>query len=294
MSISHHRRRIRYSQNFLHNRKLVSRLVRESGLNAGDLVLEIGPGDGAITAELVRTCRHVLAVEADHHQIQRLRKRLGDAPNLTLFAADFLDFPLPETPHKVFASIPYNITAAIVGKLTTGTAPPTEMYLVMQREAAERFLGHPKGTMMAAQLHPWFDTAIAHRFKRTDFHPRPAVDSVLLRIALRPSPAIDWSNRDRYLDLVASVFTAWKPTVREALAALLPRLAMARMHRDLAHVMRPRPSAVSNEEWIALFRALDALGDPVVWKRMDGAQSRLGLRDAKLTRRTRTPAATKR
>ncbi len=291
MSTSCHRRRIRYSQNFLHNRKLVSRLVRESGLNAGDLVLEIGPGDGAITVELVRTCRHVLAIEADQHQIQRLRNRLGDAPNLTLFAADFLDFPLPETPHKVFASIPYNITAAIVGKLTTGAAPPTEMYLVMQREAAERFLGRPKGTMMAAQLYPWFDAAIAHRFKRADFHPRPAVDSVLLRIAPRPTPAIDSSDRDRYLDLVVSVFAAWKPAVREALHALLPRAAMADMHRDLAHVMRLRPSAVSNEEWIALFHALDALGDPAVWKRMDGARSRMDQRDAKLTKRTRTPAA---
>ncbi len=294
MSTSHHRRRIQYSQNFLHNRKLVSRLVRESNLDAGDLVLEIGPGDGAITAELVRACRHVLAIEADRRQVERLRSRLGDAPNLTLFAADFLDFPLPQTPHKVFASIPYNITAAIIGKLTTGASPPTEMYLVTQREAAERFLGHPKGTMMAAELHPWFETSIAHRFQRADFHPRPAVDSVLLHIAQRTDPAIPWNERDRYLDLVVSVFTAWKPTVREALVTLLPRAAMASISREMARVMNQRPSTVANDEWTALFEALRSMPDPAVWKRIDGARSRLNQRDATLRKRTRTPAASRR
>jgi 23S rRNA (adenine-N6)-dimethyltransferase len=231
MSTSQHQRRIRYSQNFLHNRKLVSRLVRESSLDAGDLVLEIGPGDGAITSELVRTCRHVLAIEADQRQVQRLRQRFGDATNLTLFSTDFLDFPLPETPHKVFASIPFNITTAIIGKLTTGTAPPTEMYLVVQQEVAERFLGHPKGTMMSAEHYPWFEASIVHQFRRADFRPQPSVDSVLLHIRQRSSPGIDWDDRGRYLDLVVAVFTAWKPTVRDALETLIPRSVMVTVNR---------------------------------------------------------------
>ena len=126
---------------------------------------------------------------------------------LTLFAADFLDFPLPSTPYKVFASIPYNATAAIVGKLTSGIDPPKDAYLVVQREAAQRFIGWPNGTLVAAQLHPWFHVSIEHAFRRTDFRPVPAVESVLLRLRLRAKPLVPPSQRDRYLDLVVAIFT---------------------------------------------------------------------------------------
>ena len=178
-------RRIDYSQNFLCNPRLVRRLVRAADLGADDLVIEIGPGDGAITRELMSACRHVIAVEKDPHQAKRLGRRFPAEQNLTLFAADFLEFPLPQTPYKVFASIPYNATAAIVGKLTSGIAPPDDAWLVIQREAALRFLGVPTGTLVAAQIHPWFAVSVEHTFRRSDFRPAPAVDSVLLRIARR-------------------------------------------------------------------------------------------------------------
>ena len=136
------RRRIVYSQNYLRSPRLVDRLLDRSAISGDDLVIEIGPGRGVITERLAARCRQVIAVEKDPVLVEELRARFAQGGNVALFAADFLEFPLPLTSYKVFANIPFNITAAIVGKLTSGISPPSDAYLGMQREAADRFLGH--------------------------------------------------------------------------------------------------------------------------------------------------------
>lgn len=287
MSVSR-QRRIEYSQNFLHNPRLVRTLVAQSSLGAGDLALEIGPGDGAITTALVEACRHVIAVEKDVHQIERLGNRFGRDPRLTLFGGDFLDFPLPASRYKVFASIPYNATAAIVGKLTTGTAPPEDAYLVVQREAANRFMGEPSETLVGLRLKPWFEPSVAFTFKRTDFRPVPAVDSVLLRIERRPQPAIAPSQRTMYQDFVVTMFTAWKATVRQAAKAVFPGDVVAVLDRSVGRALDQRPSAVGLDIWIAAFQTLLDLDNPRVWRAIGGASERLEQEQAGLARRSRT------
>jgi 23S rRNA (adenine-N6)-dimethyltransferase len=258
-------RRIRYSQNFLHDRRLVDSVVAASSILPDDLVIEIGPGDGAITRALIERCRHVIAVELDPAQVERLDRRLGAHQNLTVFAADFLDFPLPQSRYKVFASIPYRATAAIVGKLTTGVAPPADSYLVVQREAAERFAGRPVGTLAATRIAPWFEVSIVHRFRRSDFRPAPAVDSVLLRLEQRIQPLVPAGQRARYEALVTAVFGAWQPSVGAALERLLPSSVVGQALRDLGAMMEKRPGQVGPEEWVALFGALEDMDDARIW-----------------------------
>lgn len=112
-------RRVAYSQNVLRGPRLVDRLLDRSGIAADDLVIEIGPGRDVITERLTARCRQVLAVEKDPVVVEALRARLAHAPNVAVFAADFLSLPLPLSTYKVFANIPFTITAAIVGKLTS-------------------------------------------------------------------------------------------------------------------------------------------------------------------------------
>ncbi len=160
MSTSRRNRQIRFSQNFLHDRRLVEHLVDEAGLGPDDIVLEIGPGRGIITGALTRRCGYVLAVEKDQQQVVALQRRFRHEPRVTVFQADFLEFPLPATHYKVFASIPYNITTAIVAKLTSGVSPPADAFLIVQREAAASFTGVPVGTLVALELAPWFELSI--------------------------------------------------------------------------------------------------------------------------------------
>ncbi len=281
-------RRIRYSQNFLYDQRLVDAVVAGSSIEPDDLVIEIGPGDGAITRSLIERCRHVIAVELDPVQVERLGRRLGALPNLTVFAADFLEFPLPMSRYKVFASIPYRSTAAIVGKLTTGVAPPADSYLVVQREAAERFAGRPAGTLAAMRLHPWFEVSIAHWFRRSDFRPAPNVDSVLLRIKCRSEPLVPIADRVRFETMVAAIFGAWQPSVGAALARLLPGQVAGEARGITVAAMAKRPSEVDLVEWVALFEMLARLGDPRVWAAIERAARKQERDRAAIDQRHRT------
>ena len=178
------------SQNFLTNRELVSKLIRGSSISPSDTVLEIGPGRGIITQELLKITPHVIAIEKD--------------PKLTSHPRDFLTYPLPRTPYKVFANIPFSITGAIVRKLLQAPNPPADCYLIMQSEAAAKFVIHPQANTMAAILYyPFLDIKIIHRLARTDFSPPPAVDSVLVRFTHKSSTLI----KSVYQDFIAYHFT---------------------------------------------------------------------------------------
>src|SRR5215208_2505451 len=249
-----HRRhhRIAYAQNFLRSPELVEHLLDRSGISTDDLVIEIGPGRGVITERLAARCRQVLAVEQDPNLAEELRVQFAHAPNVALFAGDFLSFPLPLTTYKVFANIPFNITAAIVGKLTSGTSPPIDTYLAVQREAAARFMGTPQETLIAVLLKPWFEPTVVHRFRPNDFVPRPGVAVVLLRLRQREAPLVAPGDAALFGDFVAYVFTAWQPTAREALARIMPRRLVEGIERAAGISLACPPSDIPFTAWIAL------------------------------------------
>jgi 23S rRNA (adenine-N6)-dimethyltransferase len=289
-ALRHHR--IVYSQNFLRSPQLVDRLLDRSGITAADLVIEVGPGHGVITERLAARCRQVLAVERDPILVEKLGARFAHASNVAIFAGDFLSFPLPLTAYKVFANIPFNITAAIVGKLTSGTSPPVDAYLAVQREAAERFLGTPRQTLVAVLLQPWFEPTVVHRFQSADFIPRPGVEVVLLRVQRRPVPLVAPLDRDLFEDFTAYVFTAWQPTVRLALGRILPRPNVAHIERIAGVSLDRPPSAIPFAEWVSLSDTFRGVAGERVAS-VQGARDRLERQRADLQKvhRTRAPGS---
>ncbi len=262
-------RRIRNAQNFLHNRRLAVRLVGRAGIGPDDVVLEIGPGRGILTDALADRCAHLLTVEKDPEYVLWLRDRYRQQHNVSVFAGDFLDFPLPVTRYKVFANIPFNLTTRIVAKLTSGTSPPVESFLVVQREAAARFVGVPTQTLVSVQLSPWFSLSVMHAFRREDFKPVPSVDSVLLRMELRQHPALPISDRARFDNLTAALFSAWSPTVAAGLRRLLPHQAYLRLSPKLIARLEQRPGVTPVDDWLELFNALERMSSDVIWATLE-------------------------
>ncbi len=181
-------RSILYAQNFLTSACLVDALLDRCRFEPGDILYEIGPGKGIITERLASRCSHIVAIEKDPHLAEALRCRFDGVPNITIHAGDFLQFHLPDTHYKVFASIPFNITTAIVTRLTTAPCAPDDAYLVVQKEAAGKFLGRPRESLYAVLVKPWFELDVVHRFRRRDFVPTPRVDVVMLRLRKRGPP----------------------------------------------------------------------------------------------------------
>jgi 23S rRNA (adenine-N6)-dimethyltransferase len=288
----HHR--IAHSQNFLCSPQLIDRLLDRSGVCADDLVIEVGPGRGVITERLAARCRQVLAVEQDPILVEELSARFAGTCNVALFAGDFLSFPLPLTAYKVFANIPFNITAAIVGKLTSGTSPPIDAYLAVQREAADRFLGIPRQTLFAVLIQPWFEPTVVHHFRPTDFVPRPGVEVALLRLQRRSEPLVAQGDAALFEDFTTYVFTAWQPTVREALARILPRQTIADIERAVGVSLDRSPSAIPFTSWVSLTGIFSSVAG-ARRSAVQGARERLEQQQGHLqkvhrTRRSRSPS----
>ncbi len=202
-----HRRKL-LSQNFLRGRGLTKSLISASGISWKDLVLEIGAGSGIITEHLLSLSRKVIAVEVDKGLYTLLSGRLGKNKSLELICGNFLEIDLPKKPYKVFSNIPFSITGEIIKKLLFSDNPPDSCNLIVQKEAAEKFMVNKRNnSMLSILFYPWFEIKISHTFKRTDFNPSPNVDLCLLQITKRYIPFVTSDHKSKYRDFVVFKFT---------------------------------------------------------------------------------------
>ena len=270
---------IRLAQNFLRSPKLVRRLVGMSTIAPTDTVFEIGPGNGIITAALANVARQVIAIEKDPALVRRLRERFRLLENVEIVEQDFLAYSFPTRPregalpsqtigqerrvseHKIFASIPYNITAQILRKLLSERLHLSEGYLILQKEAAQKFSGSPRETLFSILAKPFFEFQILSQLRRTDFWPVPRVDSVLLSIKRRSRPLIETQDAACYRDFVHYGFGRWKPSLRLAFKNVFPYKQWKRLARDLDFPSNATPTELSFEQWLGLYHGLRATED---------------------------------
>ena len=189
---------LRISQNFLTSSVIINRIINLSNINKNDYVIEIGAGKGHITSKLLDRCGKLTAVEIDSRLHNNLKIKFESQINLDLICGDFLKYNLPKTPYKVFANIPFNQTTDIVRKLTSGKNPPQETWLVVEKGAAKRFIGKPQESLSSLLIKPFFHTEINYYFKKTDFHPSPSVDTVLLHFVKKPTPDVKYADLHLY------------------------------------------------------------------------------------------------
>jgi 23S rRNA (adenine-N6)-dimethyltransferase len=180
------------SQNFLTDSKLLQRIIRSADIQKGDMVLEIGTGKGHLTEALCKRAGKVCSVEVDERLMERAKKRLSKYENVELVSGDFMKYRLPEKgDYKVFANIPFFLTTQIVEKLTQRANAPTDMWLVMEKGAAKRFMGLPRETKKSLELKVRWEMKVVYHFRREDFHPKPSVDSVLVHFSQKAVPDLN-------------------------------------------------------------------------------------------------------
>jgi 23S rRNA (adenine-N6)-dimethyltransferase len=281
---------VRYSQNFLHDPHLVASLLDRFGLEPESLVYEIGPGSGIITEQLALRYRRVVAIEKDPRLAGLLRRMFADMPNVTICQADFLCCALPRERYQVVANIPFNVTSAIVTKLTAAEHPPEDAYLAMQREAADMFLGKPRESLRSILLKPWFEMEIVHHFRRTDFAPAPRVDVVMVRQRKRGPPLVRCADRQAFRDFVTYLFTAWQPTVEQSLRRMCSPPQLNALQRELHCSLDVPPSSLTLEDWLELFKSFQTAANERLRAAIRGSEQRLIRRQSTLQKIHRTRA----
>jgi 16S rRNA (adenine1518-N6/adenine1519-N6)-dimethyltransferase len=183
----------RLGQNFLVDESYARRIVGALGPRAGETVLEIGPGRGALTSPLVESGARVVAVEFDRGLVAPLRSRFAGRENFTLVEADALevDFCLviePAAGARVVANLPYNISTAILQRLIGQRRCVTEMVLMLQREVVERITAPPGSTergYLTVVVESYCEAEALFDVPPGAFRPVPKVWSSVVRLRAR-------------------------------------------------------------------------------------------------------------
>ncbi len=239
------------SQNFLTSSRLIRRLLALTSLGSQDEVLEIGPGKGHITGQLLALCRCVTAVELDPALYDRLQTQFADARNLRLIHGDFLLWPLPaHGDYKVFSNLPFGATTDIVRRLAEAGNPPTEAWLVMERGAAMRFCGKPRESLRSVLLKNRFYVRIVYRLQREDFHPMPSVDAVLLHLRQKPAPDVPQERWAHYQRFLTTGFNGGLKGLRRSFPAAAVDRALAAAGVPLCRA----PGDILYIQWLCLYR----------------------------------------
>lgn len=248
-------------QNFLVDGNIVRKSLELAGVQAGDTVVEVGPGLGTLTSALLDAGADVWAVEKDQHLAAHLREALAPAhpTTLHLLEADALDHPLADLPataagnFKIVANLPYAISTPWMDAVLGGPLP-ARMVLMLQLEAAQRYMaaaGTKAFGAISIFLQSAYDIAPGHRVAAACFHPRPDVDSYLLHLVRKPEPYVFAPATKA---LIRGCFQQRRKQLGSLLRQRLPDGGAAWL-ADLARAglgPETRPEAVPVERWRSL------------------------------------------
>jgi 16S rRNA (adenine1518-N6/adenine1519-N6)-dimethyltransferase len=253
----------RRGQNFLVDDNVARKVVAAVGATADDVVIEVGPGFGAITFGLAASARHVVAVEIDAGIVRAFREEYGDLERITLVDGDFLEFDIEGAAREqgvprliVAGNLPYNVTSPVIRRLTEHKAVVPRAVLMVQAEVGARIAagpGVPDYSALSAVVQ--YHAAVRSLFavRRTCFHPRPLVDSRVVEIDFGAAPARR-SDPDAYSDVVHAAFQKRRKMLRQSIAGLMAEAGLsvdaltARAGLDLAR----RGETLGVEEFDAL------------------------------------------
>jgi 16S rRNA (adenine1518-N6/adenine1519-N6)-dimethyltransferase len=254
-------RRRRFGQHFLHDPAVIRRIVTALDARPGDHLVEIGPGHGALTRELLALEDCTLdAIEIDRDLVRELRPAFGDPPRHVLHAADALEFDFAQLARarrgalRIVGNLPYNISTPLLFHLAESVAVITDIHVMLQREVAQRIAAQPGEAdygRLTAMLAPHLRVTRLFDLGPGAFQPPPQVRSAVVRLVVRPAPLFAVSPH--YARVVAAAFAQRRKTLRNALAELLTRDEISACGQDPG----ARPETVTPEGYNTLAQALD-------------------------------------
>ncbi len=245
-------------QNFLNQPDIARKIVELAEIKLGELIWEIGPGQGILTRALLAAGARVQAIELDRRLEAVLREEFGDSIDLIMgdvLKQDWVqEIAKVGQPLKLVANIPYNITSPLLTKLEKHHQSFVSATLMVQKEVAQRICAEPNCKaygVMTLRLKRIFDASVLLNVPRENFTPIPNVDSAVLSLKPRAVPAVI-PNLDKYLKLITLAFSHRRKTLRNNLASLLDKDGLKRIEAQSGIDLSRRGETLSEAEFIAL------------------------------------------
>ena len=232
-------------RHFLRSRALADDIVREAAVADGDLVLDLGAGEGMLTAPLVAAGVRVVAVELDGSSVAVLRSRF---PQAEVVHGDATRAALPEQPFSVVANLPFGVGTAVLRRLLDDPSVPLQRadVIVEWGLAAKRAAVWPS-TLAAVYWGAWHELELVRRVPRSCFAPPPSVDAAVLRVRRRAEPLVPVERAAAYHGFLRAAYRD-APVVRTVPAA-------RKLAAQLGFDRRARARDLDARQWAALFTA---------------------------------------
>ena len=214
------RRTPKLGQHLLTNPHVGVRVADAAGVKKGTLVLEVGPGKGALTGELLARGAQVIAVEKDPAMVAVLTETFSDAlkkKQLKLIHGDIREYPpdkiIPKGKYVVAANIPYYITGELIRTFLTAKNQPTAVSLLVQKEVAERIARSRKESILSLSVKVYGEPKYVDTVKRGNFNPPPKVDSAILAITHISRDNFANCSEEKFFTLVKAGFGQKRKTL---------------------------------------------------------------------------------
>jgi len=237
----------------LRSRAFADELVRDAGVGAETLVLDLGAGRGVLTRALADAGAHVRAVELDRAALRELRSRFGGDSRIEVVEGDTTEVPLPDRPFAVVANLPFSLGTTILRRLLGDPRVPlTQLDAIVEWGLAAKRTAVWPSTLLGCIWAAWYELRLARRVPRACFAPPPSVDAAVLRATRRREPLVPPAQAARYEALLRRAFAAQSPLDR-----ILPRRLVARVALEQGFDPHALARDLDARQWSELHRALN-------------------------------------
>ena len=250
-----HRARKRFGQNFLHDPGVIQRIIQVIGPQPGEKLVEIGPGQGAITLPLLQACHQLHVVELDRDLIAPLAQQAAGVGELLIHQDDALRFDFSSLAEghrlRIVGNLPYNISTPLLFHLLSQSGSIQDMHFMLQKEVVDRMAASPGGSdygrlsvmiQYHCQVQPLF------RIGPGAFNPAPKVDSAFVRLTPWSTLPVTVADYEQFKNLVRQAFSQRRKTLRNTLKTLLDENAIRAAGVDPGI----RPENVTLEQYAVL------------------------------------------
>lgn len=261
-----------FGQNFLKSEQALRTMCTTGEIKEGDIILEIGPGKGALTEKLLEKSKKIIAIEKDRDLITILEEKFKkeiDMGTLVLIRGDILEFD-PEVyqfknqKYKIVANIPYNITGAIFKKFLSGSIQPSKMVLLVQKEVAMRIVANDKkesilSLSVKAYGEPKYIMKVGKRF----FSPSPKVDSAIIAVTnISRNNFKDKEMEESFFTMIKTAFAHKRKVLKKNLELVASPTVIDKVFTNLKINPKVRAEDLSFDMWINIVKYLSKhIGD---------------------------------
>ena len=250
-------------QHFLFERGLVERMVRQAGVSESDTVLEIGPGLGILTSELLRKAGRVVAVELDRSLAAHLHAAFGDLPGFELVHGNALSLSSdelipPGQPFDVVANLPYSVGTAILRHLLEQPRKPRRLTVMLQKEVAERLTAHPPDMSVLSVATQFFaEPRLVFTVSPEVFLPPPRVESAVVILDVHDEQPLPADLQPLFFKIVNAGFRQKRKQVANSIADVLrvPKSDVGAWLEGCGIDPTRRAETLAVDEWVALTRS---------------------------------------